>query len=256
MLTVGVVPFLVGKPLVQGLDQNPDIQLVEDSPANLGAKLREGLVDTALASSVFALGNAPLPFWTEGPLVACDGPARSVLILMRPGLSSPAAIQTLHLDPTSRTGRELALIVLAENYGSRPVLQETPSGENPFDAGTDAIQIIGDAALLSRRKIDQGWTILDLGEEWKKLTQLPFVFAGWLGRPGFDPSGIGDIFNDALEQGLAARHHLAKVAANDLNVPEGEIQRYLFDDMKFRLPPGKAVEALRTFDQLRPVPVT
>ncbi len=256
MLSLGTVPFLVGKPLIHGLDQDPDIRLVEDSPANLGVSLKEGSLDAALASSVFALGESPLPFWTDGPLVACDGPARSVLVLVRPGLPSPSGIRTLLLDPSSRTGREMALLILEESYGARPLTQETTPGADPFSLGADAVQIIGDAALSARTRVEEGWTLLDLGEEWKKLTQLPFVFAGWVGRPGFDPASVGDLLETSLERGLAARNQLVLDASPDLGLDEDALRRYLFDDMKYHLPAGQAAEALRTFDRLRRVPVT
>jgi chorismate dehydratase len=45
--------------------------------------------------------------------------------------------------------------------------------------------LIGDQAIGFRRDAGDRYEILDLGAEWKRLTDQPFVYALWLIRPDF-----------------------------------------------------------------------
>ena len=49
MLKVGSVPYLVGRPLDEGLWAEPGISFVYEVPSKLVAMLREGALDVALA---------------------------------------------------------------------------------------------------------------------------------------------------------------------------------------------------------------
>ncbi len=65
-------------------------------------------------------------------------------------------------------------------------------------SGTTAGLVIGDRAL-EQRKISS--FIYDLGEEWKKFTGLPFVFAAWISNKKLDDNFIKE-FNKANAFGL------------------------------------------------------
>jgi chorismate dehydratase len=64
--------------------------------------------------------------------------------------------------------------------------------------GTTAGLLIGDRCLAFR---DQARFIYDLGEEWKKYSGLPFVFAVWVSRIPLSESFL-DHFDAAQARGL------------------------------------------------------
>ncbi|MCH2101381.1 MAG: hypothetical protein MK209_05625, partial [Planctomycetes bacterium] len=184
MLQVGTVPFLVARPLSWGLDQVPNLALTTAPPAQLGRMLRTGELDVALASSVLALENPELRFWSEGPVIGARGSVRSVLVLLRPGVEA-AQVRSLALDPASRSGRALAQVILRRVHGAALEPQEFDPERALQEGLCDAVQVIGDKAVQLAHRFPQ-WKILDLGETWTDWTDLPFVFAGWITRPGFE----------------------------------------------------------------------
>ena len=52
-----------------------------------------------------------------------------------------------------------------------------------FHPSNRARLIIGDQAIRFRQNHADAYQFWDLGEQWKKLTELPFVYALWLIRP-------------------------------------------------------------------------
>ncbi|RMH02579.1 MAG: hypothetical protein D6702_08450 [Planctomycetota bacterium] len=244
MLRVGSVPYLVAQPLIYGLADRAGVELTFAPPSELARGLRAGRFDVALASSILAIEEPDLRLWREGPLIGADGPVRSVLLLLRPGLPGPAAVRRLELDPHSRTGRLLAAIVLQQRWLAEPEMVEATDGDG-FAAGTDAVQRIGDPALRAAVEHPH-WRPLDLAEEWKELTGLPFVFAGWIGRPGFDPAEAAGLLGPAADAGLERRAELAERIGVP-GVDPGFLRRYLGEDVRYRLPAPTVDRVLAEF---------
>lgn len=248
---VGTVPYLVARPLTAGLAEDPRIDLMEAPPSILAQKLRAGELDVALASSVLALDEDPLRIWTTGPVIACDGPIRSVLLFLAPGCRSTADLNTWCADPYSHTGRRLTHWLLEHAWGNPEAqVQDLPAGRDPFahalDTGIDAVQLIGDPALEARRAYPD-WTCVDLGSAWKEATGGPFVFAGWMSRPGFELGALAEILNRACARGLALRGELAKAAAGDDPDLARFLDRYLTQDTRYRLNEEVILDWLKVF---------
>lgn len=253
MLRIGTVPYLVARPLGWGLAEHPQVELHVAPPAALATQLRRGELDLALASSVLSLPPDDLPFWIDGPVIAAPGAIRSVVLMLRPGLKSPKQIRSLGLDRDSRTGRALAEVVLNDRYGVEAHATEINSCD-PLDPDLDAIQLIGDPALHARRR-NPDWRVLDLGEEWARLTGLPFVFAGWIARQGFDPEEAAHILRPAAVQGLKARAQLVDEGIVEIGHDRHFLHRYLYDDLCYSLPATTVHDALSEFAQRLRLPV-
>ena len=255
MIRIGTVPYLVAKPLTAGLAENPKVQLEVATPAELEQSLRKGRLDVALASSILALGNDPLPLWTTGPVVASHGPVHSVQLFLRPGLEHPSGARTVLLDPHSRTGRGLAKILLKDFFGAAPLYTDGTPGKCPFESGADVVQLIGDPALraLGER---QDWNSLDLGETWRKLTRLPFVYAGWISRPGFNVENAAPLLKEAAAVGLKQRERYIAEAAATLPLDPDFLHRYLFEDIRYILAELKVRQALAEFESRLPLLVS
>ncbi|MAU94021.1 MAG: hypothetical protein CMJ93_07425 [Planctomycetes bacterium] len=177
MYRIGTVPYQVARPLTQGLAENCNVDLTIATPAVLAEMLANNELDCALASSVLSLGDSDLHIWADGPVIASVGPIKSVLLMLRPGCGSLSEVKRWSADPSSRTGRALAEVILRQSKIEAQMVEEYCN--DPFAADVDAVQIIGDPALEAVAE-HTDWTVVDLGTEWQRLTSLPFVFAGWL----------------------------------------------------------------------------
>ena len=256
---MGTVPYLVARPLTAGLAEDPRVDLVVAPPAELAEGLASGYLDVALASSVLSLGNDDLRFWMDGPVIASDGPIRSVLLFLRPGLEGAStnadpsndrtdglpAVRSWMADPHSRTGRALAEIVLGDATRIEPV---GDAFEQALREGVDAVQLIGDPALAAM-EAHPDWTVIDLGEQWRARFGLPFVFAGWILRAGFAIDGLAEILAAAADRGLERREDYASEAAGRFGLDLAFYRRYLLEDLHYRLPQASVRESLQAFAQ-------
>jgi len=248
LLRLGTVPFLVARPLTEGLGAEEGVTLTVAPPAELVQMLEAGRLDLALASSILSIEKPAFRLWVEGPLIACRGPIRSVLLFLRPGLEDPSRVETLTCDPASRTGRALARILLARKWKATFREQVAPPDADPFSPGPDAVQLIGDAALLALGE-HAAWSVLDLGETWTRWTRLPFVFAGWIGRRGFDPAAAGEVLRAAARRGLARREALVEESVRTLGLEAGFLRRYLMEDLSYELPVPEVLASMEAFRQ-------
>jgi len=202
----GAVSYLNARPLVEGLSP-----LVLDTPSALVSRYERGEVDVALLP--VAAGEKLGARRVGGLGVVSGGPVESVLLFLR---KDPERVERLALDPASRTSRVLARIVLAQRYGVEP---------RPAAPPADAELVIGDAALVRGAGPERR---LDLADEWRALTGLPFVFAAWYG----DPAAAG-----ALEEAHARGRDRIPEYARDagIDLPPERLERYLRESIRFRI---------------------
>ena len=170
-LHVGCVKYLNGRPLIRGWPGDVEF----DHPSVLCQRLAKGQLDVALVSSFEFLRN-PIYRIVDDVSISSDGPVYSVVVAHRGEFSD---IEEIELDPASKTAVNLLRCLLAE-LGLTPRLTGgTSEGEGSFRARL----IIGDQAISFRQNQADAFQFWDLGEQWKKLTGLPFVYALWLIRP-------------------------------------------------------------------------
>jgi len=160
-------------------------------------------------------------------------------------------VRRWYADPFSRTGRRLTgwLMKQAWNNPDAEIL-EAPAQADAFDAATshgiDAIQLIGDPALLAHQAHPH-WTAVDLGRAWQEATQIPFVFAGWMQRKGFEMNALCKILEQAAGSGLEKRRLLAQQAAAGDDAQEAFLTQYLCKDLRYRLQPAEILACLHKF---------
>ncbi|MHC4377826.1 MAG: menaquinone biosynthesis protein [Planctomycetota bacterium] len=233
-LRVGSVPYLVGRPLDLGLEQEPGIDLTRRVPAELVRGLRDGELDVALVSSI-ELFRAPGYGYVDGLAVAGDGPVRSVQLFLRKPLEQ---LERVALDPASRTSQVLAQVVLAARLPGRPIeFVEAPG--SPAEADADAFLEIGDGCL--RRRLAPGAPpALDLSAEWRALTGEPFVFAVWIVAPGAPIAPHLAAFERSRQVGHAALERLVEAGARQLELAPEDVRHYLREECRYALPSGLA----------------
>jgi chorismate dehydratase len=175
-MRLGVVPFLNAQPLVWGMKDHH--QLFTVPPSEMGLLLKEGRLDVALAPIAAYFLYPELQIIPVAGIGA-KGPVKSVRLLSHRTLGG---VEKLFVDSRSQTSALLARLILKKWFGVKSLVvkavdMETfrPNQTKPWEASLQ----IGDSALLAP---PTGMTVTDLGEEWFRFTQKPFVFAAWMAR--------------------------------------------------------------------------
>ena len=245
-LRVGSVSFLNAKPLIYGLDAAPGVELSLEVPSRLLDGMRDGRYDVALLPVIDYQRMDGLRLLTAGG-IGSDGPTLTVRIF------SPVPIDqvtTLACDTDSHTSVALARVLFAETYGRLPQFVPLP----PFGAADSSAAHPGAAKLLIGDKVvsEEPQNLphqLDLGEAWKNLTGLPFVFAAWMARDGVDLRDLPQRLERAKRDGLA---HVDEIIARDAGPrgwPADVARRYLTQHLQFDIG-APQLEAVRLFHAL------
>lgn len=229
-IRVGAVSYLNTRPLVWGFEQgmmHDKVELTEEYPSKLAASLLDGRIDIGLVPvAVLPL----LPSWhiIGDYCIGCDGPVASVCLFSEVPIER---IEYILADYQSRSSVALLKLLLAEYWKYSPQLLPTTEGYEKQVSGTTAGLVIGDRAL----EIQHGMPyVYDLGEAWKAMTGLPFVFAAWVARQPFD-AAFTKSFNEACAAGLehiSAISLAAQYPHYDLNVYYSQNIQYRLDDAK------------------------
>lgn len=199
-------------------------------PGRCADRLSSGEVDLALIPSIeYALhtGYRAVP----GLCIACDGPAASVLMISR---RPPQEVRSVGLDPASRTSAALLKILFHERWKTDPVFAEAGGDIARALTHHDALLVIGDRALFGVPELPSDVVVTDLGQEWKDLTRLPFVFAFWAGRGDAVEDGDVTALDTSLEAGLANLPEIARAHTwGGRPYPETSLA-YVRDVMRYR----------------------
>src|ERR1700761_4803087 len=210
-IRVGAVSYLNTKPLLYGIERAPvrkDIDLIIDYPASIASMLLKDEIDMGLVP--VAIIPQMKEYHINGDFcIGANGDVASVCLFSETPIDK---IEKVLLDYQSRTSVQLARVLLKEYWKISPELIDGGKDFRDHIKGTTAGVVIGDRAL-EQRKISP--YIYDLGEAWKALTGLPFVFAAWISNRPLDPAFIKE-FDAAIRQGL--RQIDAVVAENPYTV--------------------------------------
>ncbi len=238
LLRIGCVKYLNARPLIHGWPGD----VVFDHPTALCDRLAAGQLDVALVSSFEFLRN-PVYTLVDGISISSHGPVHSVFVAHVGALSE---IEEIEVDPASQTSVNLLRCLLAE------------TGLNPkFVVRSRLIQraltprlakfFIGDQAIRFRDETEGTFQFWDLGEEWKKRTGLPFVYALWLIRPEIaSPKAIADTLRACRDNNL---RELDMLIAGEREFSPDFCQFYLTQCLRYQYGPEEK-EGLSTFRKL------
>lgn len=203
--------------------------MVFDLPSRLATGLAQAEYDVALIPSIELLQDPSYTIVSDA-CIACRGPVWSVKLLSRTPFDQ---IQSLALDEGSRTSVALARILLWKRFGLEPHLVPLPLDMDPRRADTDAVLVIGDRAMHSAG--DGFVAEWDLGAEWCRWAELPFVFAMWTARAGCDLSGLESALGEARDSGVAHLDEIAAQTCESVGLTAEQCLRYLRDNLYFYL---------------------
>jgi len=230
-MRIGCVKYLNARPLIYGWEG----KVVLDHPSVLCAQLARGELDVALVSSFEFLRN-PVYRMVDGVSISSDGPVYSVVVAHH---AEFAELKEIALDPAAETSGNLLRCLLGE-LDLNPRIRSTSALES-------ARLLIGDQAIRFRRQHSNDFHFWDLGEHWKKLRGLPFVYALWLVRPEVeDPRLIADRLRKLREENLA---NLDKLIANETEFGRAFCDRYYRQHLRFNFG-GEEKKGLLAFAEL------
>jgi chorismate dehydratase len=231
-LRIGAVNYLNTKPLVYRLERlAPQADVLFDLPSRLADGLAAGRFDIALIPSIEFFQDSTYRIVSDA-CIGCRGPVLSVKLFCRVAAEK---IKRLALDEGSRTSAALARILLKQRYGIEPTLEPLAIGAGIDDTDADAVLLIGDRAIHSPAgRYAEVW---DLGDEWCRWAELPFVFAMWVARAGVDLGGLVDALGEARDLGVAHIDQIAAVEAAPLGLTVPQCAAYLRDHLHFYLGP-------------------
>lgn len=236
-MKVGRIGYINCAPVYGAIDRGivalpPGAQLVTGTPAELNDLLVAGELDVSVISAIeYARHGKDLVLLPE-LAISCDGPVRSVALFTRRPVGQLDG-RTLLLTASSRTSVALLELLCRDVWNIQPKLAEARAEAQDLDGLAtlphEGVLVIGDAALALAARGSYPYRY-DLGDEWKRWTGLPFVFAVWAARRAADPAAAQRGHQALLTSrswGLAHLEELAADAARTTHVPVAACLEYL-----------------------------
>ncbi len=184
--TIAAVRYLNTVPLIEGLDALAGVELVRAAPSQIGAMIRSGEAELGLASVIEASDFANELVMVPAGMIGCDGPTMTVRLFSATPLQE---ITEVHADTDSRTSVMLCRVLLNRMFGIEPRVVEFDARERVVVSGGLAMNewprtllLIGDKVVTDSPPAVRYPHQLDLGNAWKEMTGLPFVYAMWMCR--------------------------------------------------------------------------
>jgi len=204
-----------------GLGDKIDLQF--DIPSVCAQKLLENKVDIGL------IPVAVIPLLKEYHIISkyCLGSNEKVDTVKLYSRVPLEKIEIIYLDYQSRTSVTLVQVLSKFFWKVSPVFTQATEGFEKLIDGNTAAVVIGDRCFEMNGNFGYEY---DLAEEWKKYTNLPFVFAAWVSNKKIDEKFISE-FEKALALGVS----LIKQAV-EATVPEEKqdlIKTYLTDRINY-----------------------
>src|SRR6266481_2408662 len=257
---ISIVKYLNAVPLAWGILEGPQKEAFDpvlSTPAECAEQLAAGTVDIGLIPSIEfqrIKGSRIVP----GPAVASLYFVRSVILVSVVPLWK---VKTVACDSGSRTSVALARIIFSEFYHTHPDFRPAEPEVANMLAQSDAALLIGDSALkfmetnerpnieLQKALVRLGsepLQVFDLAERWRFLTGLPFVFAFWAVRDGFDDKKIVDSLKHSRDFGVANIPTIAERYSEPLQIKKEFVQEYLEKNVHYYMD-SACLEGLQLF---------
>ncbi len=242
-LRVGRIPYINCYPVYGAIDRG-DVRLqaalIDGVPTELNRQMAAGTLDVSVVSAVEYAREAKRYVLLPDLAISCDGPVRSVLLFSKRPAPDLDGCRVL-VSRSSMTSVALLELLFEHVWDARP--QFVPANAELTDVEGfgndehDARLVIGDAALLlgsrlrAHRRVPAGYQhAYDLGEEWKRWTGLPFVFAVWVAQratPVAEALGVHATLIESRNWGLEHLEVLAEQAFAATGVDRPSCLEYL-----------------------------
>src|SRR5258708_2007769 len=188
-MRIGRIGYINCAPVYGAIDRGvvalpQSAELITGTPAELNDLLVASALDVSVISAIEYARHAKELLLLPELAVSCHGPVRSVALFSRRPVTDLGNHIVL-LSASSRTSVALLELLCRDIWKIKPKFAEARAEAQDLESLAtlphEAVLVIGDAALTltARRTYPLRY---DLGEEWKRWTGLPFVFAVWAAR--------------------------------------------------------------------------
>ena len=242
-MRVGRIAYINCYPVYGAIERGivpVEAEWVDGTPSALNRRMARGTLDVSVVSAVEYARTPDRYVLLPDLAISCDGPVRSVMLFSRRPATELEGSRVL-VSRSSMTSVALLQLLFEERWGCRPIF--VPADAEISDiAGFDsepheARLVIGDAALLlMARRAERGTGApfyahsYDLGDEWKKWTGLPFVFAVWVAQRRTAIEGARRIHSalcSSRDWGVRNVPELARAASERTGIATGVCEEYL-----------------------------
>jgi chorismate dehydratase len=247
-MRVGRIPYINCYPVYGAIDRGIiplGGEIVDGVPTELNTQMAAGALDVSVISAVEYARDASRYLLLPDLAISCDGPVRSVVLFSKRPASELAGRRVL-VSRSSMTSVALLELLFENVWDAKPTF--VPADAELTDIARfgaedhDARLVIGDAALrLGSHLHDAGDRdelldrlgyryAYDLGAEWKRWTDLPFVFAVWVAQRTTDTHAALNVHASLIASrnwGLKHLDALAAQAALATGVAKGQCMNYL-----------------------------
>lgn len=186
-MRLGRIGYINCYPVYGAIDRGivgVNAELVSGTPSELNGLMAAGELDVSVVSAVEYARHAGQYHLLPDLAVSCDGPVRSVALFSHKEAQELDGATVL-VSESSRTSVYLLELLCNDVWHVSPTRVEARTEPSDIDClkslPHDGVLVIGDAALLLAARGVYRYRY-DLGEEWKKWTGLPFVFAVWAAK--------------------------------------------------------------------------
>src|SRR6267378_7066713 len=235
-MRIGRIGYINCAPVYGAIDRGivalpPGSELVTGTPSELNDLLVAGELDMSVISAIEYARHGKDLVLLPDLAISCDGPVRSVALFSRRSVGQLDG-RTVLLSASSRTSVALLELLCRDVWKIRSKFAEARAEAQDLEALAalphEAVLVIGDAALALAARGTYAHRY-DLGEQWKRWTGLPFVFAVWAARRSA-ASRITSLAHQSLlasrAWGLSHLELLAEDAAGATGVALAACQEY------------------------------
>lgn len=258
-LRVAAIGFLNPAPLMWNFEHAPLDEALKKryridrmTPSECAARLADGRADIGLIP-IASLATTPGLQILPGCTIASKGRVRSLILVHRASLP-PDKFHSVAADLASRTTLAYARMLFHKWGNSKVPFVPMVANLDAMLESADAAILIGDPALLALEerynrleRTGEELVYLDLAEEWRTLTGLPFVSAVWAiaSSSRLEESIVGD-FIRSRDHGLANIDALVVEWSQRIAIPEATIRTYLASNIHYVLD-EECVKGMRGF---------
>lgn len=170
------------------------MELTEDYPAKVAEQLLNDEIDIGLVP-VAIIPKMKQHFIVSDYCIGAEGEVATVSLFSDVPINE---VKKVLLDYQSRTSVNLAKVLMRDFWKVNPEIEDADKDFQSKISGTTAAVVIGDRAFIQRKKSAYDY---DLAAAWKKMTNLPFVFAAWIANKPIDAAFMNE-FNQANAYGI------------------------------------------------------
>jgi chorismate dehydratase len=244
-IRISAVKYANTYPFIYGLTESgfdKKVILETDHPSECAAKLISGRVDIGLIP-VAAIPMLKEHFIISDYCIGANGNVRTVMLLSNCPFNQ---IRSIYLDYRSRSSVNLTRVLAKNSWKKEFRWINTTKAFDFLNVGLDeAVVLIGDQCFEYENSFRYK---IDLANEWKKFSGLPFVFACWTSNKKLDDEFIKE-FTEALQLGVNNIDAVVEKFGKSGTITGEILKNYLINNIDYNFNEEKK-KALKLFLEL------